>query len=200
MIYTIIGAIILILALIVLAILLIPFHISFYLQKREMNITGYFKINWLKIRLIQRDIPAEKEEEKKEEKKEEEKKERKFNLDQLLKILNQFMDAFEYLKPLFPAFLRSITLEKLLLDLNLGFYSPVDTAMIYGYFWSISSILNNIPVISLTMTPDFQKSKLDGSLELNLKLKLLWITIAGIKAYTKKPVRELIGSFRKLNN
>jgi hypothetical protein len=33
-----------------------------------MNISGYFKIRWLKIRLIQRDIPAEKEEVKKEKK------------------------------------------------------------------------------------------------------------------------------------
>ena len=159
-----------------------------------MNISGYFKIRWLKIRLIQRDIPAEKEEVKKE------KKERKFNIvEQLLKILNQFFEAFDYLKPLIPAFLKSINLEKLSIDLNLGFYSPVDTAMINGYLWSLSSILNTIPIISISTTPDFQKSKLDGSFELNLKLKLLWIAIASLKAFTKKPVRDLIGSLRDLN-
>ncbi|MGP8023612.1 MAG: DUF2953 domain-containing protein [Methanobacterium sp.] len=194
MIYTIIGAIILILALILLAILLIPFHISFYIQKREMNISGYFRIRWLKIRIIQRDIPTEKKEEEKEVK-----KERKFNLEQLLKILNQFIEAFDYIKPLIPAFLRSITLKNLSLDLNLGFYSPVDTAMINGYIWSISSILNNIPLISISTTPDFQESKLEGSFELNLKLKLLWIVIASLKAFTKKPVRDLVGSIRNLN-
>ncbi len=194
--YTIIGAIILILALILLAILLIPFHISFYIQKREMNINGYFKVRWLKIRIIKRDIPSK--EGKKEEK--EVKKERKFDIEQLLRLWNEFWDAFDYLKPLFPAFFRSITLEKFYLDLNLGFYSPVDTAMIYGYFWSISSIINVIPVVSLSMIPEFQKSKLDGSVELNLKLKLLWIVAAFIKAYTKKPVRVLLGSLRKLND
>jgi hypothetical protein len=194
LIYTIIGAIILILALILLAILLIPFHISFYIQKREMNISGYFRIRWLKIRIIQRDIPTEKKEEEKEVK-----KERKFNLEQLLKILNQFIEAFDYIKPLIPAFLRSITLKNLSLDLNLGFYSPVDTAMINGYIWSISSILNNIPLISISTTPDFQESKLEGSFELNLKLKLLWIVIASLKAFTKKPVRDLVGSIRNLN-
>jgi hypothetical protein len=194
LIYTIIGAIILILALILLAILLIPFHISFYIQKREMNISGYFRIRWLKIRIIQRDIPTEKKEEEKEVK-----KERKFNLEQLLKILNQFIEAFDYIKPLIPAFLRSITLKNLSLDLNLGFYSPVDTAMINGYIWSISSILNKIPLISISTTPDFQESKLEGSFELNLKLKLLWIVIASLKAFTKKPVRDLVGSIRNLN-
>jgi hypothetical protein len=159
-----------------------------------MNISGYFRIRWLKIRIIQRDIPTEKKEEEKEVK-----KERKFNLEQLLKILNQFIEAFDYIKPLIPAFLRSITLKNLSLDLNLGFYSPVDTAMINGYIWSISSILNNIPLISISTTPDFQESKLEGSFELNLKLKLLWIVIASLKAFTKKPVRDLVGSIRNLN-
>ena len=125
-----------------------------------MNISGNFKIRWLKIRIIQRDIPTE----KKEEEKKEVKKERKFNLEQLLKILNQFIEAFDYITPLIPAFLRSITLKKVSLNLNLGFYSPVDTAMINGYIWSISSILNTIPLISISATPDFQESKLDGSL------------------------------------
>ncbi len=158
-----------------------------------MKISGYFKIGWLKIRLIKRDIPAEKKEE------EEVKKERKFNLELLLKILNQFIEAFDYLTPLIPAFLRSIKLKNLSLDLNLGFYSPVDTAMINGYIWSISSILNTIPLISISTTPDFQKSKLDGSIELNLKLKLLWIVIAFLKAFTKKPVRDLVRSIRDLS-
>jgi hypothetical protein len=161
-----------------------------------MNISGYLKIRWLKIRIIQRDIPAE---QKKKEEKKEEKKERKINLEQLLKILNQLIDAFDYITPLIPAFSLSITLKKVSLNLNLGFYSPVDTAMINGYIWSISSILNNIPLISISTTPDFQESKLDGSFELNLKLKLLWIVIASLKAFTKKPVRDLVGSIRELN-
>jgi hypothetical protein len=161
-----------------------------------MNISGYLKIRWLKIRIIQRDIPAE---QKNKEEKKEEKKERKINLEQLLKILNQLIDAFDYITPLIPAFSRSITLKKVSLNLNLGFYSPVDTAMINGYIWSISSILNNIPLISISTTPDFQESKLDGSFELNLKLKLLWIVIASFKAFTKKPVRDLVGSIRELN-
>jgi hypothetical protein len=163
-----------------------------------MDINGYFKVSWLKIRLIKRSIPFEEKKEKKEKKVKEE-KERKFNLEKLLKTLNQFLEAFKHLIPLFWAFLRSITLEKFYLDLNLGFYSPVDTAMIYGYFWSFSSILNIIPVVSLSMTPEFQKSKLDGSFELNLKFQLLSITVAVLKALTKKPVRQLLWSLRNLN-
>lgn len=199
MIYTIIGVIILILALILLLILFIPFHITFYLRKQEENIRGNFKINWLKIRIIQRDIPSEEDKKKKEKKEKKEKKKRKFDLDQFLKVINQLLNALEHIIPIFRAFLKSIHLEKFSLNLNLGFYSPVDTAMFSGIFWSISAILNVIPPINLSVTPDFQKSKFDGSLELMLKLKLYPIVAAVIKALTKKPVWKLLWSLRKLN-
>lgn len=200
MIYTIIGAIIIILALILLAILLVPFYISFYIQKRETIVRGYFKVSWLKIRLIQRNIPSEKKEKKEEKKKKKkERKKREFDINQTLKVINQFWNALEYLKPILHAFFKSITLEKLSLDLNIGFYSPVDTAMISGYFWSISSFLNLIPQISLYLTPDFQKSKQDGSLDLRIKIKIYPLAVELLRAITKKPVRELFGSLRKLN-
>jgi len=157
-----------------------------------MDVRGYFKLTWLRIRIIQRDIPSEEKEEK-------EKKERKFDLEEMIKIFNQFLEAFDYLKPVLQAFLKSLTLERLSLDLNLGFNSPVSTAMIYGYFCAIKSVLNIVPPAYLSMTPEFQKSKLDGAFELQLKLKLLWIVVEGLKAYTKKPVRELFGSIRSMN-
>lgn len=182
--------------LILLAILLIPFHVSFYLQKREEDVRGKFKISWLRIRLIERKIPSE--EEEKEEKKKE-KKESKFNLNQFLEVINKFLESLDHLKPIFYAFIKSINVENLSLHLDLGLYSPVSTAMISGYFWSISSILNLIPPVNLSITPDFQKSKLDGSVELSLKIKFFWIVGALIRAFTKRPVRDLFRSVRKLN-
>ncbi len=195
MIFTIIGVIILILALILLLILFIPFHISLKLNKRDKDVRGDFQVKWLKIRLIKRTIP----EEKKKEKKEEEEKKRKFSIDDIFTVLKNFMAAFEHLIPILRAFIESIKLEKLSLSLNLGFTSPVSTALISGYFWSISSILNLIPTVNLSMTPDFQKSKVDGSFEFELKLTLYLIVAALLKAFTKKPVRKLVWSVRKLN-
>ncbi len=192
MIYTIIGVIILILALILLSILFIPFHISFYLKKRETDIRGYFQVSWLKIRLLKRTIPEEEKEKK-------EKKERKFSFDKVFDVLRKFIAAFDYLTPILRAFIQSLDLEKLSLNLNIGFTSPVTTALISGYFWSISSILNLIPTVNLSMTPDFQKSKVDGSFEFELKLIPYRIVAALLKAYTKKPVRELFYAVRKLN-
>ncbi len=154
------------------------------------------KLSWMKIRLIQRDIPSEEEEEKKEEKKE---KERKFDIKKLIKSIKLFWEALDHLKPIITAFLRSLTLEKFSLNLNLGFGSPVDTAMTSGYFWSLASVANLIPPVSLSLVPDFQKERIDGSVELNIKLKLFWIVVESIKAFTKKPVRELFWSLRDLN-
>lgn len=196
MIYTIIGVIILILALILLLILFTPFHISFYLEKRETDIRGYFQVRWLRIRLLKRTIPEEKKEEKKEEK---EKKERKYSVDKFLNVIQRFLEAIEYLIPVLRAFLRSMELEKIFLNLNLGFTSPVITALISGYFWSISAILNVNPTVNLSMTPDFQKNRSDGSIEFQLKLTLYRIVAALLKAFTKKPVRELLWTIRRLN-
>lgn len=202
MIYTVIGVIIIILALILLAILFIPFHISFYLKKRDEDIRGNFQLKWLKVRIIKRTIPEEEEKEEKEEKdkeKEEKKKKTKFDVDTFLEILKQVKESIKYLTPILQAFLKSIKLEKFSLNLNIGFTSPVSTALISGYFWSASSILNLISSVNLSITPDFQNSKLDGTLELELRLTLFRVVAAFIKALTKKPVRDLIRSMRKLN-
>jgi len=202
LIYTIIGVIILILALILLLILVIPFHISFYLNKREKDIRGNIQVRWLKIRLLKRSIPPEKPEKevkaKKEKKKEEEKKPR-LSVENIFKVINKFAAAFEHLVPILYAFLKSIKLEKLSLNLNLGFTSPVNTALFSGYFWSVSSIINIIPPVNLSITPDFQKPRYDGSFDFELRFTLYRIVGAFLKALTKRPVWELIWCVRKLS-
>lgn len=193
MIFTVIGAIILILVLILLAILFIPFHISLYLEKRGKDSGGYFQVKWLRIRLLKRDIPWE------EEKKEEKKKERKLSIDDILDVLQKLRDAFKYITPIFRTFLESMELEKLSLKLNLGFSSPVTTAQVCGYLWSIIPLLNLQPPINLSVTPDFKDKKFDATFDFELKLTLYRIVGAILKAFTKKPVRELFSSVRKLN-
>lgn len=194
MIYIIIGVIFLILALILLLILFIPFHISLYLKKQGKDSGGYFQVKWLRIRLLKRDIPGEEEE-----KEEEEKKERKRSIDDIIDVLKKSMDAFKYLTPIFRAFLKSLELEKLSLNLNLGFSSPVTTAQVCGYLWSIIPLLNLQPPINLSVTPDFKERKFDATFDFELKLTLYRIVGAILKAFTKKPVRELFSSVRKLN-
>lgn len=200
MIYTVIGAIILILALILLLILFIPFHISFYLNKNEKDIRGNFQVSWLKIRLFKTNIPPKKKEKKeKTEKKKEEEQKTKFTIDNIFMLLNKFTAAFEYLLPILRAFLNSVKFERLSLNLNLGFISPVNTALFSGYFWSVSSVLNIIPTLNLSITPDFQKPRYDGCFDFKLSLTLYRIVGISLKALTKKPVRELIWCIRKFS-
>jgi hypothetical protein len=54
-----------------------------------------------------------------------------------------------YFENIFYAFLRSITLVRFKLDLKMGMDSPVDTAELAGFFWSLSPMVNLIPRVSL---------------------------------------------------
>ena len=72
----------------------------------------------------------------------------------------------------------------------------MDTAQLAGFFWSIASIVNLIPKVSIYMRPEFMKTTLEGRIELELKLKLFWIVVESLRAITKKPVRNFISEVR----
>ncbi|MGZ7044646.1 MAG: DUF2953 domain-containing protein, partial [Methanobacterium sp.] len=69
-------------------------------------------------------------------------------------------------------------------------------ARITGYLWSFTYPISALTSIETSVTPDFNNRVLDGDLELDVKLKLLWIAVEGIRAITKKPVRKLIQELR----
>jgi Protein of unknown function (DUF2953) len=188
--------IILVIIIIIASIMMIPFHITLNLGNKGMDIKGYFRITWIKIKILQREIPSEKK--KKEEVEEEvEKKERaEWTLDRIIKVLNLFLESMPYLENIIYAIFRSITLEKFNLDLNLGLDSPVDTAEMAGVFWSLLPTVNLIPKVYINMRPVFMKTTLEGNLDFELKIKLLWIVIESLKAISKKPVRNLINEVR----
>ena len=77
-----------------------------------------------------------------------------------------------YLRNILYTFFRSITLVRLKLDFKMGMDSPVDTAELAGFFWSLSPIINLIPRVSFNMSPVFMKTTLEGNLEVELKIKL----------------------------
>ncbi|EKQ55835.1 MAG: Protein of unknown function (DUF2953) [Methanobacterium sp. Maddingley MBC34] len=199
MIYTIIGIIILILVLILLSFLLIPLKLSLSFKKQGSEINGHFSLRFLGIRIFSKEIPEdEKDQDEKKEKKEEDEtdKKDKFNLKRILKILNLVKESLPHIYRLITAFYRSVSLEKFSLNLTLGMESPADTALFTGYIWSFTYPLNAITRIDAVITPDFDRRVLDGDLEVDVSLKLIWIVVEAIRAYTKKPVRELIGEMR----
>jgi len=194
---TILLIIILVILIIIASILLIPFHVILKFGNKGLKFDGFIKITWIRIRILQRALPPE--EEKKEEKKEgaEEKKTKaEWNLDRVVKVINLFLDALPHFEKIFQAVIRSVNLERFWLYIRFGLDSPVDTAQIAGIFWSIASVINVIPRVSVNMSPEFFQTKLNGSFELEFRIRLFWIVFEGIRAFTKKPVRSLINEIR----
>ena len=194
MIYIIIGALLLILVLIFLLFLLVPFQIFLEFHKLGSNFKGNITVKWIGIRIFQREIP-DKEKLKDIEEKEEEKG-REFELRKLLRILNLILESWPSIQKLFFAFIKSWSLENFSANLTLGFENPYDTAIITGYLWSLTYPTNVLTHLNTSVTPEFNDQVLDGDLEVNVKLKLLWIVVEGVRAITKKPVRKLLQEMR----
>lgn len=181
--------------LIILSLLLIPFHISLWLSKTGKSIHGDFKLSWLGLTIFKRQIPSEKPSTTKKEKKDEEKKQ-EWSLDRIKNTLSLLYRAWPHLERILWAVFHSTRLEKLSLDLNLGFESPADTAIVTGYMWAFTESTRYLIPMNISITPDFQNQVMDGSFDLELKLKLLKITTESIRAITKKPVRSLFSELR----
>jgi hypothetical protein len=97
----------------------------------------------------------------------------------------------------FNAFTKSISIKRLSINANIGLGSAAETAIMSGYMYLLTSIASTYPPINISVEPDFQKERLDGSIMIELKIRLLRIAIAFIKAFTKKPVRRLIRRMRE---
>jgi hypothetical protein len=185
-------AIILIILLVVVGILVVPFHIYLNVYNTGFKIKGTFRLTWVKIKLIQREIPTEKQSQNKENE-----KENKFEISSIPKILSFLIEAWPHLERVFNSFLRSTSFEIFSLNLTLGLGDPADTAMVSGYFWAASSLLNIIPKAYISLEPDFLNEKLEVDATLKMKIRLFWIVVEIIRAFTKKPVRALFKELRE---
>jgi len=196
LIYIIISIIILILVLILLSFLFIPLKLSLYLNKQGNETEGKFTLRFLGITLFSRKIPEDKTYEK-EEKEEKAEKKDKFSLERLLKILKLFKESLPYIYGLVTSIYNAVTIEKFSVNMNLGMESPADTALFTGYIWSFTYPLNALTQIDVNINPDFQQRVLDGDFQMDVNLRLIGIVVEAIRAYTKKPVRELIKEVRQ---
>jgi len=185
--------------LILLSFLLIPLKLSLELEKQGSELKGLFSLRFLGIRIFSKEIPEDEKdkEEKVEEDEEETDNKDEFNLKRILNILRLLKESWPHIYRLITAFYRSVTLEKFSLNLTLGMESPADTALFTGYIWSFTYPLNALTRIDAVITPDFQRRVLDGNFQMIINLKLIWIVVEAIRAYTKKPVREMIQEMRR---
>ncbi len=194
------AIIILIIVLIIIGILVVPFHISLELFRQNKVNQGYLRVRWWKIKIIDRElIQPEKE-------KKEKKPKRKFDVKKLLdvlpdmlpKVIPDFIESLPYFMDIMESSLRSISIEKIALNLIFGLGEAADTAMVGGFFYSIAAAVNVIPNTYFSVEPDLRNERLEGSLNIKVKLRLLRIVATSLKVLTKRPVRSLLWELRKL--
>ena len=182
------------------AVLLIPLHVSLQLLRQGSITSGNLRISWLGL-TFRRKIPSgEKKRKQKKEEGEEEEKEKRPDLSRLPETVSRLMESLPYFPSIFRTFIRSLTVERFSADVELGLGSPVETAVVSGYLWSLASLVNISPKADLTVKPNFQEEQIEGSLVTDLKIRLLWIVVALVKAVTKKPVRQLFTSMRRIRS
>lgn len=162
-----------------------------------LKIDGYFKLTWMKVRLLKMKFPDGKDKIKKIESKDED-EERKFDFKQIKQIISLIYESSPHLMRIFKAFLKSTTFKKFHVKLVFGFGSPYDTALISGYFYALIPLLNLIPKSCFFFQPHFQEEQLEANINLEIQIRLLRIVIELLRAFTKKPVRELLKELRKM--
>ena len=181
------------------AVLLIPLHISLQLLRQGSITSGNLRISWLGL-TFRRKIPSGEKKRKQKKEEEEEEKEKRPDLSRLPETVSRLMESLPYFPSIFRTFIRSLTVERFSADVELGLGSPVETAVVSGYLWSLASLVNISPKADLTVKPNFQEEQIEGSLVTDLKIRLLWIVVALVKAVTKKPVRQLFTSMRRMRS
>lgn len=177
---------------------MVPFEICIDLSSQGFKFDGHFKITWMKIKLIQREIQRDKTEKdiKKEEKAEE--KGQKLNLKKIITIISLLWESLPHIIKIFKAILKSVKIEQINLHAIIGLGSPVDTVVICGYLWSLTAFTGIFQNTFLSVEPDFQKERIDGRITLKIKLRLFWIIIESLRALTKRPFRSLFNELRKM--
>lgn len=190
----IVAVIILVIILVIIGILVVPFQIFLEFFRQGNVNQGYLRVRWLKIKIIDRKlIPPSKKEKR---------SERKLDIDKLLKtlpdIIPRLIKSLPYFIDIMESALRSISIKGISLDFIIGLGDSADTAILGGFLYSVTAVANAFPNTQFSVEPDLENERLEGSLDVKLKLRLLWIVAASLKALTKRPVISLLWELRKM--
>ena len=171
------------------ALLLIPFYVTVEASKAEALMTSRIVLRWLGITLW-RSKPGKRKERAKE-------RSNRFDLSRVLQMLSLFGDAFPSLVGVLKGLQRAVRFRRLSIDVAFGTGDPAETAVLAGYLWSVAWIFELLPRSSLSLRPDLERVRLDGSVSAELRVRMLPIAVAFLVAYTKKPFRRLIREMRR---
>jgi hypothetical protein len=174
------------------AVLLIPFDLTVEASKAETSMTSSVVIRWLGVRLWRRSMAGKRGKQGPEA--------GPSRLDLLARaplLLSLLRDAAPSLVGIFKSFGRAVRLRRLSIDVSFGVGDPAETAVLAGYLWSVAWAFDLVPRTSLSLRPDMERARLDGSASAELGVRLLPIAQAFLIAYTKKPFRRLLKEARR---
>jgi hypothetical protein len=189
--------------------MVVPFHLSFDLKIKGLFVTGFYEVSWFGLTLRRAELSAPKGAEDREKlehkKKLREKKDsgrtkdknndlanKRGSVDRspFLKDPRMFIDAMPSFFRVLQDFMRTIHIERPLFKITLGLDDPANTAIFCGYLWSITS---SVPTPStVCIDPYFGGDRLDGSLNAEIRVRLLRVFIAFFNSLREKPIRRLL--------
>ena len=85
----------------------------------------------------------------------------------------------------------SFRVEHILCEVTFGLNDPADTAVICGYLWALTSAVS-LPGTHIRVDPYFEGERLTGSLNAEIRSRLLWVVVVFINALREKPIRRLL--------
>ncbi|OPX76522.1 MAG: hypothetical protein A4E44_00588 [Methanosaeta sp. PtaB.Bin018] len=105
--------------------------------------------------------------------------------------LGSLLDAILAILPALKDLSKSINLQKASCSLCFGLDDPVQTAVMSGYLWSLAAATCPSRT-SIHIEPCFDKERLEGDITVELGARMLWPSVALIKALREKRIRELL--------
>ena len=113
-------------------------------------------------------------------------------------IIPRFIESLPTIIKIQMSFLRSISIERISLNSIIGLGNSFDTALLGGFLYSIAAIVNVLPNTYFSVEPDLINARLEGSLDVSLKFRLLEVTVEFLKALANKAFRSLLWELRKM--
>ena len=200
-----ISVLILILILVTAAILFSPFHIDLYIEKTgskakaNLNFTWFWKTFRLKFRVLKNELSIHLFGKKikttnisSDNKKKKEESFKKSNIS--APPINLIISLLKLLRDM----LKTFSLEKIYLKMDIGTDNPADTGMIAGCGYALKGFVNNLPIdtkkITIKFQPYFNEERYDIKGEFKIKGQLKNYPAPLLRFMLSEPVKKIIKS------
>ncbi|MGA2198739.1 MAG: DUF2953 domain-containing protein [Nitrososphaerales archaeon] len=180
----------------ILSVLLIPFQVFLEASMTGTSAKSDIMVRWLGL-TVWRTKPKKRRRESEQAKTTKKKKPRReFDVGRLLRMLTLLRDSGSALAIIAGSIRRAVTIRRVSADVTFGLGDPAETALLAGYLWSVSWIPNLSPRISLSVRPDMERLRLDGSITAQSSVRLFPLVAGFLRAYSRRSFRLLIKEAR----